>query len=144
MRLIVGSIEGEYGRYKTLGERALEQLSDEQLVQPSGSTGNSAATLVWHISGNLASRFTDFLQSDGEKPWRDRDAEFLQRTVTRRELRAKWENGWTVLFARHKDARPRRERPPPRVTVVTSGRRQTPGPSRGRISGRRFDRPSWA
>ncbi len=98
MREIVGSIEGEYRRYKALGERAIEQLADEELSQAGGAGGNSIATLVWHISGNLASRFADFLQSDGEKPWRDRDAEFLQRTVSRTELRDKWEAGWTVLF----------------------------------------------
>jgi uncharacterized damage-inducible protein DinB len=98
MRQIVGSIEGEYRRYKTLGEGAIEQLTDEHLFQVSSSGGNSIATLVWHISGNLVSRFTDFLQSDGEKPWRDRDAEFLHQTVPRAELREKWDKGWTVLF----------------------------------------------
>ncbi len=98
MRQIVGSIEGEYRRYKTTGERAIEQLSDEQVSQGSSSGGNSVATLVCHISGNLVSRFTDFLQSDGEKPWRDRDAEFAGRAVSREELREKWENGWAVLF----------------------------------------------
>lgn len=98
MREIVGSIEGEYRRYKALGEGAIEQLADEQLGQASGADANSIATLVWHISGNLASRFTDFLQADGEKPWRDREAEFLHRTVSRAELHEKWEQGWTVLF----------------------------------------------
>lgn len=98
MRQIVGSIEGEYRRYKALGEGAIEQVTDEQLSQVSSDGGNSIATLVWHISGNPVSRFTDFLQSDGEKPWRDRDAEFLHRIVPRAELRAKWEQGWTVLF----------------------------------------------
>jgi uncharacterized damage-inducible protein DinB len=98
MREIVGSIEGEYRRYKSLGEGAMEQLSEEQLCQASGSGTNSVATIVWHISGNLASRFTDFLQSDGEKPWRDRDAEFLHRSVSRADLSEKWEAGWAVLF----------------------------------------------
>jgi uncharacterized damage-inducible protein DinB len=98
MRQIVGSIEAEFRRYKSLGEGAMEQLSDEQLSQALSSGGNSVATLVWHISGNLASRFTEFLQSDGEKPWRDRDAEFLQRSVSRAGLREKWEAGWAVLF----------------------------------------------
>jgi hypothetical protein len=98
MRQIVGSIEGEFRRYKTLGEGAIEQLTDEQLFLVSSSGGNSIATLVGHISGNLVSRFTDFLQSDGEKPWRDRDAEFSHRTIPRAGLREKWEQGWTVLF----------------------------------------------
>jgi hypothetical protein len=98
MRQIVGSIEGEYRRYKKLGEEAIQQVTDEQLCLVSATPGNSIATLVWHISGNLASRFTDFLQSDGEKPWRDRDEEFLHRTVLRAELREKWERGWMVLL----------------------------------------------
>ena len=98
MRQIVGSIEGEYRRYKKLGEAAIEQLTDEQLSLVNAGAGNSIATLVWHISGNLESRFTDFLQSDGEKPWRNRDDEFLRRTIPQAELHEKWEKGWTVLL----------------------------------------------
>ena len=99
MRQIVGSIEGEYRRYKATAEGAIEQLNDGQLCLTTSSGGNSVAVLAWHISGNLASRFTDFLDSDGEKPWRDRETEFLNRTVSRAELREKWEAGWSVLFA---------------------------------------------
>lgn len=98
MRQILASIEGEYRRYKALGEGAIGQLADPQLTQPAGSESNSIAALVWHISGNLASRFTDFLQGDGEKSWRDRESEFPQRTVSRAELHEKWEQGWAVLF----------------------------------------------
>ncbi len=98
MRQILASIEGEYRRYRVLGEKAIAQLTDEQLTQTSGPGTNSVTTLVWHISGNLESRFTDFLKSDGEKPWRDRDAEFQPRAAPRAELTAKWEKGWTVLF----------------------------------------------
>ena len=57
------------------------------------------ATICWHVSGNLQSRFTDFLTTDGEKPWRRRDEEFHPRPVTRAELLTKWEAGWSVLFA---------------------------------------------
>ena len=95
---IVASVMGEYRRYKMLGEAAIEQLTDEQLSLVSSAGENSVATLVWHISGNLVSRFTDFLQSDGEKPGRDRDGEFHTRPVDRAELREKWEAGWSVLF----------------------------------------------
>lgn len=98
MRALVASIEGEYRRYKSLGENAVVQLPDDQLVDAAG-VSNSIATIVWHLAGNLTSRFTDFLTSDGEKPWRDRDSEFLARQVTRAELHAKWEDGWRVLFA---------------------------------------------
>ena len=98
MRALVASIEGEYRRYKTLGENAVSQLPDSQLADAAGAS-NSVATIVWHLAGNLTSRFTDFLTSDGEKPWRDRDSEFLARQVKRAELQAKWEDGWRVLFA---------------------------------------------
>ena len=98
MRDLIASIEAEYRRYKTLGEGAINQLADSQLAQVAG-TGNSIVTIVWHLTGNLKSRFTDFLTADGEKPWRDRDSEFLAREVSRKELQAKWEDGWRVLFA---------------------------------------------
>jgi len=96
-RALVASMEGEYRRYKALGENAINQLPDAQLAEAAGSS-NSIATIVWHVAGNLTSRFTDFLTSDGEKPWRDRDSEFLARHVSRAELQAKWEEGWRVLF----------------------------------------------
>jgi len=76
----------------------MEQLTAEQLCQRGGANGNSIATIVWHMSGNFASRFTDFLGSDGEKPWRDREGEFQHRTVSREELRERWEQGWSVLL----------------------------------------------
>jgi uncharacterized damage-inducible protein DinB len=98
-RPIMQSIEAEYRRYKQLAEGALEQLTEEELSRTTGASANSAATIVWHISGNLESRFTDFLGGDGEKPWRDRDSEFLPRTVSRAELREKWERGWSALVA---------------------------------------------
>ena len=98
MRDLIASIEAEYRRYKTLGEGAINQLADSQLAQVPG-TGNSIVTIVWHLTGNLKSRFTEFLTADGEKPWRDRDSEFLAREVSRKELQAKWEDGWRVLFA---------------------------------------------
>jgi hypothetical protein len=98
MRNVIGPIEAEYRRYKMLGEGALQQLADGQLSEVGGPGGNSIATLVWHVSGNLVSRFTDFLASDGEKPWRDREAEFAPRAVTRQELDTKWEEGWRILF----------------------------------------------
>ena len=98
MRAITASIEGEYRRYKALGDRAMEQVPEAQLSQAAGAGGNSIATLVWHVGGNLASRFTDFLHSDGEKPWRDRESEFVARSVSRAELMEKWEKGWTIVL----------------------------------------------
>jgi uncharacterized damage-inducible protein DinB len=98
MRAIAASIEGEYLRYKALGDRAMEQVPAAQLSQSVGAGGNSIATLVWHVSGNLASRFTDFLHSDGEKPWRDRESEFIPRSMSREELLEKWEKGWAIVL----------------------------------------------
>jgi hypothetical protein len=99
MRDILESIEREYRRYKGLAEATFEQLNAGQLARVAGAAGNSVITLVWHISGNLKSRFRDFLTTDGEKPWRQRETEFEERAVTPAELRQKWEEGWAVLFA---------------------------------------------
>ena len=98
-RDLIGSIEGEYRRYKVLAEGAMDQLSPEELLSPVVGSDNSIIVLVWHISGNLRSRFTEFLSSDGEKSWRGRESEFAPRQTTRAELMKKWENGWDVLFS---------------------------------------------
>lgn len=98
MPSLIESSGAEFRRYKTLAEGAIQQLTDEQLGTPASSNGNSIATICWHISGNLTSRFTDFLTSDGEKPWRGREEEFAARHVSRDELLAKWEKGWKVLL----------------------------------------------
>lgn len=95
---LVRTMEEEFRRYKALGESAMAQLPDHELSREGPGGGNSIATLVWHVSGNLTSRFTDFLTSDGEKPWRDRDGEFVPRSVTRAELLARWADGWTALL----------------------------------------------
>ena len=95
---LVESIHGEYTRYKALAEGTFQQLSEAELCLPGHEDGNSVATIVWHISGNLRSRFTEFLASDGEKPWRHRDEEFADRTVSRGELLTKWNEGWEALF----------------------------------------------
>ena len=66
------------------------------MAVPAG-TAHSVATIAWHVGGNLRSRFTDFLTTDGEKPWRDRESEFEARTPSREELLAFWNEGWDVL-----------------------------------------------
>src|SRR6266404_2043866 len=98
MASIIDSIRAEYLRYKALAEGAIDQLDDADLSAPGPNGGNSIAVICWHISGNLMSRFTDFLTSDGEKPWRQREEEFRARTVTKAELLAKWEEGWAALL----------------------------------------------
>lgn len=74
-RAIVASVEAEFRRFQAAGEAAMAQLSDNELLSaPDGS--NSIVVIVRHLAGNFLSRFTDFLTTDGEKPWRDRDGEF--------------------------------------------------------------------
>jgi hypothetical protein len=98
MTPIIESIRAEYLRYKALGEAAIEQCSETDLSTAGPGDGNSIAVICWHISGNFQSRFTDFLTSDGEKPWREREEEFRSRTVNRGELLSKWEQGWQALL----------------------------------------------
>jgi hypothetical protein len=99
MDTLIRSIEVEYRRYKALAESALAQVPEATLSAPGPSNGNSLAMICWHLAGNLQSRFSDFLTSDGEKPWRNREEEFSQRSVTREELLAKWNTGWQSLFS---------------------------------------------
>jgi hypothetical protein len=87
----------EFARYKIMGLKAMAQVPDSRLHEIVGSEGNSIAILVQHISGNLISRFTDFLNSDGEKPWRNRDSEFEALDNTRKDLEDLWTRGWGVL-----------------------------------------------
>ena len=98
MTNIIESIRAEYLRYKGLAEGAIDQLGNDDLSAPGPNGGNSIATICWHVSGNLKSRFTEFLTSDGEKPWRSRDEEFSARSVTRAALLTKWNEGWKVLL----------------------------------------------
>ncbi len=84
--------------YKRLAERALEQAPDEALNATLDAESNSMAVIVKHLAGNMRSRFTDFLASDGEKPDRNRDGEFLAPPQTRAEIMALWEAGWKCVF----------------------------------------------
>ena len=97
MTSTIESIRAEYLRYKALAEAAIAQVEDADLSKRSSGADNSIAIICWHVSGNLESRFTDFLTSDGEKPWRNREEEFQPRTATRAELLAKWNRGWEVV-----------------------------------------------
>src|SRR6188474_2380192 len=97
MAAIVESIRAEFARYRGLAEAAIAQLTDADLATVDGEASNSIATICWHVSGNLRPRFTDFLTTDGEKPWRKRDEEFERRTLTRDELVGHLGAGWSVL-----------------------------------------------
>ena len=85
--------------YKKLGENAMAQCPDEGLFQTLHAESNSIAIIVKHLAGNMRSRWTDFLTSDGEKPDRHRDTEFESPATTRDELLRQWEAGWSHVFA---------------------------------------------
>ncbi len=89
----------QFRYYKLLADKAMDQLQDGQLFTQCNDRSNSIAVIIRHMSGNMISRFTDFLTDDGEKPWRDRDAEFDPSEQSRAELIAGWEKGWQRLFA---------------------------------------------
>jgi hypothetical protein len=84
--------------YKKLAERAMAQATDEQLTATLDEEMNSIAIVVKHVAGNMRSRWTDFLTSDGEKPDRNRDNEFDEPPQTRADLLGLWEEGWACLF----------------------------------------------
>jgi hypothetical protein len=87
-----------FRQYKKLAENAMAQATDAQLYVTLDSEANSIALLVKHMAGNMRSRWTDFLTTDGEKPDRHRDSEFVEPPATREALMQLWENGWTCVF----------------------------------------------
>jgi hypothetical protein len=92
------SVRKQFEYYRMLGEKTMEQLSDEQLFFQFNAESNSIGTIVKHLWGNMLSRWTDFLTSDGEKEWRDREAEFDNDINSREDLMNKWNEGWACLF----------------------------------------------
>ena len=92
------SLDKQFSYYKMLGEQTFDQLDDQALFFQPNEASNSIAIIVKHLWGNMMSRWTNFLNSDGEKEWRNRDAEFEADIKTREELLEKWEAGWTCLF----------------------------------------------
>lgn len=93
------STRKQFEYYKQLGEKAFDQLSDEKLFWQIDSESNSIATVVKHLWGNMMSRWTDFMTTDGEKEWRQRDAEFDNDLQSREAMMQKWNEGWNCLFA---------------------------------------------
>lgn len=84
--------------YKSLGEKAMAQIRDEALFQMPDEKSNSISVIVKHLHGNMLSRWTDFLTTDGEKEWRDRDSEFEETIETREEVMKQWNEGWACVF----------------------------------------------
>lgn len=91
------SVKKQFLYYKMLGEKAIDQLEPSQLFVSFNEDTNSIATIVKHISGNMLSRWTDFLTSDGEKEWRNRDSEFENDLQSMEEVLEVWNKGWTCL-----------------------------------------------
>ena len=87
-----------FNTYKTLADKAIAQLNDEELYKALNDEDNSVAIIMQHMIGNARSRFTDFFTSDGEKPNRNRDEEFLLKNNNREQLLASWEDAWKLLF----------------------------------------------
>lgn len=94
----LNSIIKQFEYYKSLGEKTMAQVPEEKLFWQYNKDSNSMATITKHLWGNMLSRWTDFLNSDGEKMWRQREAEFDNDIKSRKELMDKWNEGWKCLF----------------------------------------------
>jgi uncharacterized damage-inducible protein DinB len=88
----------QFRHFKERAEKAIEQLSEEELHWKPNEESNSVAVIIKHLSGNMHSRWVDFLTTDGEKDYRDRDSEFIDEYEPKEKLMKKWEDGWTLLF----------------------------------------------
>lgn len=95
---LIASLARVFANNKSWADDAIAQLSDEKLRQSLDSNSNSVAVIMKHVAGNLLSRWTDFLSTDGEKPWRNRDDEFIDNFNSREDILAYWEQGWNCLF----------------------------------------------
>ena len=92
------TLEKLFHYYKSLAEKAIQQIDDHQLHQKLHPDDNSIAIILQHLIGNMRSRFTDFFTSDGEKPWRDRESEFMDPALGKRQLLQEWESAWNTVF----------------------------------------------
>jgi len=97
-KAVIDGALAAFRSHKGWADRAIAQLSDDQLHAALDPNTNCVAVIMKHVAGNLLSRWTDFLTTDGEKPWRNRDDEFADTFHTRAELLAYWESGWQRLF----------------------------------------------
>ncbi|MDB4922400.1 DUF1572 family protein [Mucilaginibacter sp.] len=94
----LSSVKKLFRYYKTLGDSAIEKLNEEQIHWQYNRESNSAAIIIKHIAGNSLSRWTDFLTTDGEKPWRDRDQEFEDTLSSKQDLLTLWDKGWQCIY----------------------------------------------
>jgi hypothetical protein len=102
----ISSAEKLFRYYKGLGEKAIAQLDDAGVIAQPNDASNSIALIIHHLSGNMLSRWTDFLTADGEKPWRNREAEFDQTYPDKKTMMEAWEKGWSCLFDALRSLRP--------------------------------------
>lgn len=98
MENYLSSVKKQFQYYKSLADKAITQVSDAQLDWQPNEASNSIAIIVKHMAGNMLSRWTDFLTSDGEKPWRNRESEFEGSYPSREAMLEHWEHGWKCLF----------------------------------------------
>jgi len=98
MKNILANIKKLFQYYKDLGEKAFGQIEDEHINTRPNKASNSIALIVHHLSGNMLSRFTDFLTTDGEKSWRNREAEFEDGYKSKAEMMEAWAKGWNKVF----------------------------------------------
>ncbi len=98
MSAYIESVLKQWQSYKMVAEKTFDQLEDQQLLWQPHEESNSIATIVKHMHGNMLSRWTDFLDSDGEKDWRKRDEEFENDVQSRQEMLTIWEEGWKCTF----------------------------------------------
>ena len=94
----LNSVKKQFVYYKQLGDKTIEQLTEEQLFWQYNPESNSIATIVKHLWGNMLSRWSNFLTTDGEKEWRNRDAEFENDLTSKDEVLQKWNEGWSCFF----------------------------------------------
>lgn len=97
--LFIDGLVKAFRYHQDMAERAVAQVPDDKLHVALDANTNSIAVIMKHVAGNLRSRWTDFLSSDGEKPWRDRDSEFSGELRSRAEIMQHWEQGWAALWA---------------------------------------------
>ena len=95
----VSSANEIFIQYKGLADKAMKQLTDDEFFRSPGPESNSIPVIIRHLTGNMLSRWTDFITSDGEKSWRNRDAEFEEESWSREEYLNYWEKGWNCLFS---------------------------------------------
>ncbi|MGV9002930.1 DUF1572 family protein [Flavobacterium sp.] len=94
----IESLKKQFLYYKTIGEKAINQIPADQLFTSANEDSNSIAVIIKHLAGNMLSRWTDFLTTDGEKEWRNRDEEFKDNFASKEQVMLLWEKGWNCLF----------------------------------------------